>query len=185
MGKLKSIYKAVTSVVYRWAMSLEEAELLMRYTRDGDHLEIGTLWGGSAIGVAMAKQSGEVYCIDPFNYTDKIAGRGERKVTIEEVKENIAMLGVTTVHLYKQKHPPMPPSLEKHKFDTALIDGEHTLDACLANWMDVKDRVDKYILFHDIDFVRRVKPVWKLALQDPEWKFVEVAEDMGVVRRIT
>ena len=186
MGTLKEyllIYRRVTSGILRWAMDFDEAELLMRITSqcNGDHLEIGTLWGGSAIGVALAKSKGEIYCIDPFNKRDSVMGK-EVKVGI--VEANIKKFGITNIHLYKQKHPPMPPKLEKHKFDTALIDGKHTTTACLANWLDVKDRVKQYVIFHDIDFQKRVKPVWNMALHDPQWAYIEVAGDLGVIKRV-
>jgi len=175
---LQEIDQKVRTAITRWAMSPAEAELLMRYAAEGDHLEIGTLWGGSAIGVAMAKRSGEVYCIDPFPEMPQ-----RELPTLAGVEASIKKLGITTIHLYQQAHPPMPSALEDHRFDTALIDGEHTYDACLANWLDIKGRVDRYILFHDIDFEDRVKPVWEIAISDPQWEYVEVAGDMGVVAR--
>ena len=177
--ELQGIYHLATSGVIAWVMRFEEAELLMRYTAqcNGDHLEIGTLWGGSAIGVALAKQVGEIYCIDPFTevYHGKLP-------TIESVQASIEKLGITTIHLYKQEHPPMPPELEGCRFDTALIDGEHTYEACLANWLDVKTRVDRFVMFHDID-KDEVEPVWRTAISDPQWRYVEKVGRMGVVAK--
>ncbi len=83
---LKAITNQVKSdIIGRVANMMDKketnnVEVVMEYVLragGGNHLEIGTLFGGSAIAVALAKkkynQPGMVVCVDPLNgyYQDK------------------------------------------------------------------------------------------------------------------
>jgi len=176
------IYWEVCNFVPRYGMWPEHCEMLLRYTLQcrGDHLEIGTLWGGSAMAVSFVKSSSRIYCIDPCNKTDSFVGK---TATEERVRENFAKLNLN-IHLYVQKHPPMPSELADHRFDTCLIDGSHKAHAVQANWLDVKNRVDRYVIFHDIH-MKGVRPIFDMACEDKDWKLTEALPRMGVVKRCT
>lgn len=113
----------------------------------GDHVEIGTLYGASAMVVAVAKAitklPGTVYCIDPWiNRKGTVAKNNlQPNITednlsakIDDVRENIKRLNETLagmglpeakIELVKSSSQPWPKKLENHKFVTAYIDGLH------------------------------------------------------------
>ena len=64
-------------------MTPEEAAVLAEVVNvDGDHLEIGTMWGGTAIIAALVKKNngfkGQVIVIDPFFDCDPPHGQPRR-----------------------------------------------------------------------------------------------------------
>ena len=65
-----NLYDRISNkMIGRLATFPEELDLLVKYTEtEGDHLEIGCLWGGTAVLVALAKikkkVSGHVYTVD-------------------------------------------------------------------------------------------------------------------------
>lgn len=114
---------------------------------DGDHLEIGTLFGGSAILAAKIKQRmghrGKVVCVDPmiehwgtFPTKDVLMGNAEA-------------FGVELELITEYSHP-WP--LGDRQFVSVLVDGDHSLDACQRDWDNVKEHTGaKYVAFHDYD----------------------------------
>lgn len=89
----------------------DECDMLYRYASlEGDHVEIGCMWGGTAIIAALAKiesgVNGHVYTIDKmkqgfWDVGDPIYGR--RVPTLEKVKKNFDTFGVSErVHQYKK-----------------------------------------------------------------------------------
>lgn len=134
--------------------------------RHGDHLEIGTLHGGSAIVVALLKKAygftGRVVCIDPldgyYNGTrhakevDPVTGV---PVSIDTLTENMRRFDVE-LEIIQAESIPFP--LHDREFATAYIDGAHwgdiptmdfvnaamvtkhfiTFDNCAAKWPDVE-----------------------------------------------
>ena len=143
---------------------------------DGDHLEIGVLDGGSAITAGLAKldkkNDEHVYGLD---------------VTIRNrALENIERCLVKDyVTLYEQRHPPLPPELEEKTFASTFIDGDHSYDACKADWMNIKDRVTDYIIFHDVQHSKYgSRRVFLEACEDPEWVGLLMAGKVGIVERV-
>lgn len=156
------------------------------YSCTGDYLEIGTLFGGSAI-IAALFANGHVYCIDPFGYREG-QSRAPAIPTKELVLQNAHEWGADEkMTIFVQKHPPLPPELEGHRFDVALIDGLHTEEGMRADWMNLKDRVDRYILFHDVQVGSphgALRVYENTVLQDPEWRQVYRQKLIGVVERV-
>lgn len=151
----------------------------------GDYLEIGTLFGGSAIMAALFLPSpGRVFCVDPFGWAEGQT-RTKRTPSAELVAENAYAFGtMKKMRIFTQKHPPLPLALEDHTFAMALIDGDHSYEGVLADWENLKDRVTQYMLFHDVNTGEfGARKVFKQAQTDPDWKKIYQAGKMGVLKR--
>ena len=127
---------------------------------DGDHLEIGTLHGGSAIVVALLKKhcgySGKVVCIDPLDGYYPNSKRYSRldilthiPVSMETLKENMRRFGVQ-LEVVQAYSDPLP--ITGRRFATAYIDGDHWNGVPLKDWNAVKRITDKFITFDNCDF---------------------------------
>ena len=164
-------------------------DLFERYI-DGteNYIEIGTLFGGSAI-LAGLNCNGKVYCIDPL---DGYYGTGQ----VDEsgilpscaiVEENWSRFGLDPERLevFQHKHPPFPSSIEDKRFDVAYIDGGHAYDEVKTDWLELKDRVDKYIIFDNTE-KESVSRVFIEAQESEDWEFVEEIGSFiktGVIRK--
>lgn len=163
-------------------------EVVMEYVLragGGNHLEIGTLFGGSAIPVALAKkkynQSGMVVCVDPLNgyYQDRfpgpsmIDGNCGVAVTPETLFENIETFGVADRVLVLRSKSEAIANLIDMKFTTAYIDGDHWGDAPLNDWLLVKDITSRYVIFDNHDEAHpEVLYACGFADRDPDWRCV-------------
>ena len=158
----------------------------------GNHLEIGTLFGGSAIAVALLKlelgQSGVVVCIDPLDGYYKIYGSGEDKsgfeVTPKTLFRNIDKFGVGNRILVMKAYS-QDCSFLDIQFSTAYIDGDHQHGRPWWDWMTVKDKVSKYVIFDNWDDKHpQVQEACEEASNDPEWECVYSSGITYVVERI-
>lgn len=122
---------------------------------DGDHLEIGTLHGGSAIVVALLKRaygySGRVVCLDPFDgYYPKTKHYRSRDVltnvpvSVETLRENMKRFDVE-LEIVQAYSIPFP--ISGRTFATAYIDGNHWGDAPLQDFQNVSQVTEKFIIF--------------------------------------
>lgn len=148
----------------------------------GDHLEIGTLFGGSAIVVAMLKQQhlldGKVYCVDPLNgyYYHKTGRRIDDKSGLRidraTLEYNICQFGVEDRIEIIEKHSlPWPDELKGKEFVSAYIDGDHWGKAPAIDWDNVKDITTKYIIFdNNMDLYPDVIKACEYAAEDPGWQ---------------
>jgi len=110
---------------------------------DGDYLELGTLFGGSAILAALTKKKygikGGVYAVD-----DLVMLQEERNE--DTILRNARLMGVK-IDLKVAKTVPFP--YPDRKFNCVLIDAAHDMCSCLVDWINVKAVATKYVLFHD------------------------------------
>jgi hypothetical protein len=122
---------------------------------DGDHVDIGTLYGASAIAVAKIKKEkgleGEVYCIDPYDAevrdsevhgTDQM--RGALSASEEELMANADHFDVK-LKLIKEYSNPWPEKLKDKTFVSGYIDGDHKGDAPWNDFENLRTRVTGYI----------------------------------------
>lgn len=128
----------------------------------GDHVEIGTLWGASAITVALAKKAaglaGTVYCIDPWpkkRETVAVGGSGVKKIhlsnaTITGVRRNIKKAEVD-VKLIRAKSQPWPDKLKDHRFVSAYIDGNHISPTPMQDFEECAKRTEYYVGFDNYE----------------------------------
>ncbi len=194
---LKAITAAIKSdIIGRVANVMDKketnnVEVVMEYAlragggRGGNHLEIGTLFGGSAIAVALAKkqynQPGMVVCVDPLNgyYQDRIPnptmidGPSGAAVTPETLFDNIETFDVGDRVLVLRSKSEAIANLVDMKFTTAYIDGDHWEDAPLRDWKLVEDLVSRYVIFDNYDDAHEgVVKACEWADRDPDWRCV-------------
>lgn len=110
----------------------------------GDHLEIGTLFGGSAIMSAFVKQ-GKVVCVDPLDgYYEKgkLDPITNLPVTRKAFEQNVAHFKVgERIELVQKSSNPWPTVLEGREFTTAFIDGDHNGTGPLSDWLNVSKQI--------------------------------------------
>ena len=154
------------------------------YNAQGDHLEIGSAYGGTLIAALRAMdlrgRDGIVVCIDPF-------GEDRRdtlhKAVEKEFWRNVDHFGIRDrmEHIKAFSHPfPVEPG---RRFGTCLIDGDHHYDYVLNDWLNVKDIVDEYIMFHDYSRGSVRKVVNDYAAQDPDWVLAAIHGWSAVVKK--
>ena len=157
---------------------------------DGDHIEIGTAHGGSAILCAYAKKmlkaNGHIYTVDPLE-----GYKGDRtptppEPTYDNVWANIELHNMQDrITLMQGYHPPLPPEARGVTFESAFIDGGHDFHSVMADWKNLKDKVKGIILFHDVSNPSfGADTVFELACRDKDWEFlVRDGKIGGVIRK--
>ncbi len=178
-------------------------EVVMEYAlragggRGGNHLEIGTLFGGSAIAVALAKkqynQPGMVVCVDPLNgyYQDRrpdpsmIDGPSGVAVTPETLFENIETFGVGDRVLVLRSKSEAIANLVDMEFTTAYIDGDHKDGVPWQDWGRVRNIVSRYVIFdnHDESYPD-VMAACEWVVYNPDWQCVYQEGISYVVERL-
>ena len=171
----------------------------------GIHLDIGTLYGASAIVAALIKKrhfrSSPVVCVDPF---DQYYGKGKDPITpdipisVKTLRENLEMFDVAEqVIIISSPSYPAPIELSQIGIDysTVLIDGDHNDQGPLNDFYTAQRLKAQYVIFHDYtpgkpDVVSacnavRVYPSWvPVHLSGASFVFekkVELAPAEGVV----
>ncbi len=165
---------------------------------DGHHLEIGTLFGGSAILAALVKREcglgGDVYCIDPlsgyykgteFEYpVDPVTGIA---INEEVVWANARAFGVENrIHVIAKPSRPWPEQeLRELCFASAFIDGDHWGDMPAHDWNMVAPRTDGYVVFDNYDEAHpAVMEACRRARTTPGWRAEFVGGITYIVRRV-
>jgi hypothetical protein len=182
-------------IVGRVADSVDSLVNTGQYLRKGDHLEIGTLFGGSAIFAALVKQdpelAGKVVCIDPLDgyYNNHPKGGPIDKGTglspsRELVEQNAEHFGVE-LEIVQALSDPFPLQLMGRVFSTAYIDGDHWGDMPSRDWRNVKDIVTDFVIFDNYD---RRHPAVRMAAEnaaaDPGWEFVQKTDISYIVAKV-
>jgi predicted O-methyltransferase YrrM len=177
-----------------WAGANGGANLILNgtirhYGKDGDHVEIGSLFGASAIAVAKAKQEynqrGTVYCIDPMRFDTheayiRLGGSRSEKLMLKNqytiFKDNISSYG-DRIKLVRELSMPWPLPMEQ-RFSTAFIDGWHYGDGPLNDVKTLIQIVDNAIVIDDI--VGKMYPAVHRAFvylcSHPEWNLSILGE---------
>lgn len=120
----------------------------------GDHLEIGTLFGGSAIVVALCKQlnglSGNVICVDPLDgyYGQRRDPNTGLLVNRTTVLQNAHKFGVLDrIEIVQTMSQPWPEELKGREFASAYIDGDHTGNRPVLDWLRASMQTSRYVVF--------------------------------------
>ena len=157
---------------------------------DGDHLEIGALFGGSAIVVALVKKNykkkGHVYTIDPLNgyYGQDNDITTKLPVDQKTFDENLKRFGVADqVTLIKAKSLPMPTELWGKTFATMYIDGDHSGETPLNEFCIYEGNIEKYIIFDDFD-MPAAKKAYRVACSHKGWEHEFSSRQIAVIRRL-
>ena len=173
---------------------IEEARAIYDVVQEpGDHLEIGCLWGGTAILAALAKREnnvpGQVYTIDFMQGGYWVHGDpsvGFAIPTQTKVLDNINTFDVADlVTVIKASSNPLP--IEKNiRPVSVLIDGGHSYEACLQDWENVNKLDPKFVLIHDYGTGKHPgvqSVVDEVILKDANWNCVKVVNTMVVMER--
>lgn len=141
---------------------------------EGPYLEIGVLWGGSMIIAGLMMPDVQLYGIDPLFGYDKPGKldpfvKLDYPTSVRVVERNLEKFDMLDrAHLFVHKHPPFPEILEDAVIEIAFIDGDHHYDSVMADWLALKDRVSKMIIFHDLHH-RDPPKVFINAAGNPDW----------------
>lgn len=171
-------------------MHAPEARLLAKavyLAGDGDHLEIGSMWGGSAILAARVKQhyglAGKVVCVDPLTDGDCSPGFPGGHPDEAIVRGNFAMMGVADrLELHTVYSSPWPFDSSR-RFASALVDGNHFAPWPLTDWQNVR-RVCDLVLYHDLyPHEPAVMEAVAIIRADPEWQEIEQSGSLAAWRR--
>lgn len=142
----------------------------------GDYLEIGTWRGASAIIAARVKQeyglAGKVYCIDHFKGYER---NGSPNIGEADAVANFKRYGVTRrIEIVNSPSRPFP--LPDRQFECAFIDGDHWGENPYLDFVEIKDRVKRFILMddHDNEHEDVMKTVVRILQTYPEWKVKEI-----------
>ena len=158
--------------VGRIALHTEDASVLYEVASLGTtYVEIGTLFGGSACIAGLA--GCEVFCIDPLDgyysarHNDPLRPDSRTGIVASEeiVRGNWERCGLDPemLHIYKQLHPPWPKEINRG-FDVGLIDGDHSDDGVMRDYLGMGPRV-RFLMFHDTN-KDSVNKAWHKALRD-------------------
>lgn len=173
-------------------ISPAESELLYKYASlDSDYLEIGCLWGGTAILAALAKinngATGHVYTIDYMKggYWDRgDPGAGNNKPTLAKVEKNLKRFDVDhrVTILVQSSNPLNLPETVMPR--VVLIDGGHSYRSCKEDWENVRAIEPDFVLFHDYDTERHpgvVRVVDEILGNDSQYKKIEQVDTLIVI----
>jgi len=139
------------------AISLPFLGSMVYLAGDGDHVDIGALYGASAIMAAKVKKrfdlKGTVYAIDPYdpvvreNQAAPQPGmQGQLSATPEEFWKNVDEFGLKDrIKLIQKRSYPWPEELKDKVFASAYIDGEHSGTGPWDDFLNLRGRVTKYI----------------------------------------
>ncbi len=161
------------------------AEVVSRCT--GDHLEIGTLYGATAILAGLVKPAGMTLAVDPLDgyYGSPVDPASGLRPSVELVRENVKKFGVEGRVVVLPEYFPCRLPFEFGWFESALIDGDHSYEGALRDWLECKRIVTRYIIFDNVDGKHPgVVEVFRQACADPEWKPVLLFDICGVVERV-
>ena len=185
------IKNKIVGELQMWGEQLCLLAQVVHAAGDGDHLDIGTLSGGSAIFAALVKKfmglRGMVYTIDPLDMVFFLQNRlyftggdwqGKPVPTAEQVLENFKMFDVEDRIVFEQVGTIDWPFPEDWRPVSALIDGAHSFDDVLLDWTKCSALCD-FIVFHDYseyswEGVKQV--VDGYALQDPRFEKLSQAD---------
>ena len=164
---------------------------------NGDHLEIGTLFGGSAVAAVMMKKSlglqGRVVCLDPLDgfyigspMEANIDPVTRLPINAETVWENAGIFDVADrLEIIQKRSSPWPKELHGRQFASAYIDGDHWGDSPLDDWQNAAPSVRDFIIFDNYAPTHPdVMRACKVTEQYPDWECVYAGGITFIVERI-
>lgn len=198
--KLEPIIQRIhAEIVGRFVMPNTEAETLgeiVNQSGDGNYLDIGSLFGGSAILAALTKKEknlgGKVICLDPLDgfymgtkYHNERDISSGKLVNEETLQKNIDHFGVSDiVEVVAKKSYPLPDEIKAMKFSCVFIDGHHWKNFPTLDWHSAKELSTNFVIFHDCDQKHpSVQKAVALAKATPGWSHQETNVSLVVFKR--
>ncbi len=170
----------------RVCMSWEEIDLLARVVGDavGDHCEIGSMWGGTAIVAASAKEHagrGErVVCIDPFSDSDAEGGKPDEAIFWGNI-DDAGFHDSVELHVCQSAPWPLPMT---RRFGSVLIDGNHNAPWPETDWESARC-VTNVILVHDVNWHEpAVARLHARVMHEGEWRLLGEAKFLYAYEKI-
>ena len=182
-----SITKNYKGFCGRIAQRKDEKLQLMELCRGIDlYLEIGTLWGGTAIiaAIAGAKKVITIDSMDTAYWQEFDPGFPEERLTRGRVLRNIYDFGLQDI-IEVITAPSFPFPVENVYPDVVLIDGDHG-DRVARDWESVRGITKHFVLFHDYkspNCPAVTHTVDHVVRKDPNWGLWKVVEYTAVMRR--
>lgn len=187
-------------ILGRFALGNTEAELLgwvVEQSGNGDYLEIGTLFGGSAILAGMVKKErgleGHVVCLDPLNgyymgtgeHTNMLDPIARKPITRETLDSNLQHFSTHDITEIIQKNSyPFPAELKNRQFSCSFIDGNHRSNYPTCDWHSVKNITTGYIIFDNCEKkYPAVQKACELASSTAGWSHVKTEHSLVVFKR--
>ena len=170
--------------------------LIRNYGVKGDHLEIGSLFGASAIVAARTKREvkseGKVICIDPM-LTDEqephfhVEGMTPVEKLFFDNQELIFIVSTKAfgnIELVRARSHPWPIDMNK-RFTTAFIDGWHYNDGPLMDAKIVAEITDVAILLDDVGpHYPDVYKAFEYLVSHPRWYPISVADYSAIFFKV-
>ena len=175
----------------RIAISDEEIKLFLKTIyAQMCYVEIGCLWGGTAILAAVLGDVKKVITIDKSEVgywdTGDTGIPGKPVVTLRAVLENFAKFGTADrINLVVAKSDPWPLRVDLRP-DVVMIDGDHSYEGCLRDWKNVSKICD-VVMLHDYQSGRHPgvdRVMDEVIREDARWKIREQAGTLVVVERV-
>jgi len=145
---------------------------------NGDHLEIGTRYGASALLASMFTKN-RIICVDPMQYLEDSWFVDTYLGDVDTWKENIKSWDVEDrVELVVAMSHPLPVV---GPFATVYIDGDHTFTGALQDFINVKDITTDFIIWDDLE----KEPIYKAFMTalsvDKRWRAGFMCYTTGVM----
>ena len=170
------IREDVTRVLSKpWLQRTEEILMVQTCIMEagpGPYLEIGIRKGGSLAFAGL--------CQRKMGFPVDIHGIEKEENWRKSIDTVLDAFGLTA-NLYYVPSDPWP--IDKIFPVVTLIDGGHQYETCSQDWLNVRERTRKYILFHDIDLDGVKKTIVDLVKKDESWRFVDQIGRMAVFER--
>lgn len=187
-----SIFKEISRLIEgRACGNAHKAGILAQVVADsgdGDHLEIGTLFGASAILAAVVKEKynieGRIICIDPLTGYYGLPKDPESQTvpSAKLVMSNADVFGVRDrIELITELSEPWP--LPSCLFASAYIDGDHKNGQPWRDFLAIQGMVDRYIVFDDLDTQDVAQAVYRVN-NNGQWIISYACEGFAVLRRL-
>ena len=165
----------------------------------GNHLEIGTSFGASAIMAALVKKQyglgGLVFCVDPMEYERHEpcvtrAGTITKEIADympEIFADNLDKFGVSDMVVFVRKPSfPFPDELSDIEFSSAFIDGWHYGDAPTIDAMTCAEMVTDVIVLDDcVPYYPDVMRSFAYMCSNRQWKITCFSQRAGIFQRNT
>lgn len=170
-------------IIGRVAVMPAEAEALSKYASlEGDYLEIGCLWGGTAILAALSKiengVDGHIYTVDFMRggfwvYGDP--GADNEVPSYTKVVLNLKAFAVenrVSVIVSESSPLPLPKGVSPR---VVMIDGDHRFEGCMTDWLNAKTLKPDYVMLHDYDekHLGVMRAVDQITEHDSDYKLIE------------